>query len=138
MRLVNIYDYEEEVRIITLWDLLGERLPHQNISHKAMPTKEEHAAFVERKPYPVWYFICPNADLDLIYGSIYLTQNREIGIHIFRCYQGYGVGTKAIQELMAIHNGPFYANIAPSNDGSQAFFERMGFRHIQNTYKFGE
>jgi len=135
MRLVNIYDYPEQTRLDTLWELLKERKPHTSISHKKMPSRENHEQFVEGKPYAVWYFICPDENLDMIYGSIYLTNQREIGIQMFEKCQGYGGGTKAVKELMNIHKGPYFANISPKNEASMQFFEGLGFKHVQNTFR---
>ena len=40
-----------------LYDLLLERDPKANISHKKMPTFTEHLKFVKSKPYSKWYVI---------------------------------------------------------------------------------
>ncbi len=40
MRLVDIYSVTDAAD--TLWRLLAEREPHQNISHRRMPTLQEH------------------------------------------------------------------------------------------------
>jgi len=135
MRLVNAYDYDQGTRLDVMWDLLFERKPHQNISHKKMPTWAEHKRFIEARPYAVLYFIAPDDDLDTVFGTLYLTANREIGIQVFEKHHGYGVGTKAMEELNRIHKGPFLANINPANEASIAFFEKHGFKHIQNTYR---
>ncbi len=134
MRLMSVYLYEEGRRWQVLYNLLQERTPEQSISHKGMPTYEDHKRFVESNPYAAWYFLC-GEDYEMIYGSMYLTRDREIGLFVFEKYQHQGVGSLAMKELMKIHKGPFYANISPENEASQKFFERHGFRHIQNTYK---
>lgn len=134
MRLINIYDFDEEGRLGVLYELLSERTPEQSISHKGMPTLTEHKQFVERHPYSVWFFIVGD-DNDTIYGSLYLTVDREIGIAVFKDAREQGVGSDAIKELFKIHKGPFYANINPENKQSMDFFEGKGFKHIQNTLK---
>jgi len=135
MRLMSIYNYPKEMRLAKLYKLLKERTPAQSISHKKMPSRKEHEAFIERKPYAIHYFICPSEDLDKIWGAVYLTCSREIGVQVFEKHKGYGVGTKAIEELMEIHKGPYLANIAPSNLESSRFFKKLGFHMIQHTYK---
>lgn len=93
-----------------------------------MPTWEEHLAFIDSNPYAAWYIIWPRL------GSIYLTRNDEVGIHLCRDARGNGVGSRAVQKLMAMHPRPRYlANIAPGNTGSLRFFERLGFSCIQHT-----
>ena len=64
IKLVNIYNYDRQDRMETLWELLQERTPAQSISHKEMPTFKQHKKFVDSKPYAVWYMIdsAQNAD----------------------------------------------------------------------------
>jgi len=135
MRLVNIREFETKRRNRVLHDLLEERTPEQSISHTKMPSYSEHCDFVGNHPYSIWYFICAEENYDVIYGSLYLTTNREIGIQVFERYVGTGVGSLAMKELLLIHKGPFMANINPANERSIKFFERQGFKHIQNTYQ---
>ena len=48
--------YAEPSCWVIPFKLLDERVPEQNISHKAMPTWPEHRDFVLSRPYPRWYF----------------------------------------------------------------------------------
>lgn len=134
IELKDIYEMTElefSNAVITLYDLLKERPAYANISHKKMPTFQEHVAFVKRMPYDAWYII-RTAKMNI--GSIYLTERSEIGIFIFKSFAKLGYGTQAIELLRARHDGPLYANIAPENFASQAFFQRNGFKKIQETY----
>ena len=120
------YDYS------VLYDLLEQRTPEQSISHKAMPTWDDHCAFVRSQPYAAWYLIAVgNATV----GAIYLTHQCEIGIAIFHLHKRKGYASAAVKELMRLHPGKFIANINPRNEASIRFFEGMGFAHIQNTYE---
>jgi RimJ/RimL family protein N-acetyltransferase len=117
-----------------LYALLKERQPHQNINHKHMPTWDEHVAFVQSKPYSAWYLIEHN---DAIVGSSCLTATNEIGVFIFSAFQGRFLGPAAVTLLMEKHPATrFLANINPANQSSITIFEKLGFRHIQNTYEF--
>ena len=62
-----------------LYELLNERNSKSNISHKKMPTFNQHTKFIISKPYSKWYIIYYN---DKKAGSIYLSRQNEIGIHI--------------------------------------------------------
>lgn len=133
MELLSIYGFNSHYPIVLLYDLLGERTPDQSISHKSMPTINEHSNFVLSRPYKRW---------DLIYvedhgfvGAIYLTYVNEIGIGVLRNHQGHHYGIEAVRLLMAREVGPFLANINPNNQGSIAMFAKLGFGHIQNTYR---
>lgn len=162
MRLENIYIAAESSEILTegvryrditadpmavhiLYELLEERKPHQNISHKELPDYEDHENFVASDPYKAWFlieipipssqsFAHPEGAHEVI-GTIYLTHQNEIGIQLFERYIGEGYGEMAVKILMDAFEGPFYANISPYNQGSIRFFEKMGFQHIQQTYK---
>lgn len=130
IELVPITRYARRVEI--LYDMLKERRPEQSISHREMPTIEQHAKFVHDMPYQAWYFILY---MDEIIGNIYLTRNREIGIHLFERYQGKGFGPKAVRKLMSMWPGEFLANINPKNEASRQMFEKLGFYHIQDTLR---
>jgi len=123
--------YREKAACKFLYDAMKERTPDQSISHKKMPTMDEHAAFFYSKPYTAWYLLKVD---DEYVGSIYLTDNREIGIFILNKHQGKGYGSQAVSEIMSKWPGPIYANINPRNEASIAFFEKLGAKHIQNTF----
>src|SRR5260221_5761064 len=125
--------YSTDSALITLYQLLQERKPEQNISHEKMPTWEEHVAYIAKRPVPHWYLI---EDGGPWIGSIYLSRRREIGIWIFSAEQRKGYGTAAVHNVMLLHPGEFYANVAPMNLDSHAFFNRMDFKITQATYKF--
>lgn len=129
MILVDVYS--DPFAAGVLWKLLGERDKTVNISHKEMPSFPEHLEFIDSTPYPYWYLI---HDIDFV-GSVYLTEQREIGVFILKDYFGKGYAHRAISELMSIHPGKFLANINPENKPSISLFENIGFKHIQNTYE---
>ncbi len=129
--LVNIYNEEDHMQI--LYGFLSERTPEQSISHKEMPSIEDHIDFVDSEPYLAWYFIVDDFQ---IVGSVYLTKQREIGISIGEDWRGCGYGSAAVKMLMERHPGKFLANINPDNDVSIKFFAQFGAKHIQNTYEF--
>jgi len=116
-----------------LYELLNERDPTVNISHKKMPTYENHLKFVMSKPYSKWYIIKSKSQR---VGSIYLSKQNEIGIFIKNGMQGKGIGKKAMQLLMKKNPRTRYlANVNPKNIKSIDFFKKNGFRLIQYTYE---
>lgn len=130
MNLLSVYERPD--RALVLYQLLEERDPSANISHKAMPSWEDHVRFVESKPYEAWYFI-ENAT---IAGACYLSRQNEIGVAVFKAHQGNGYGPWAVQALMLKHGRRRYlANVSPHNERSAEMFEGLGFTHIQNTYE---
>jgi len=116
-----------------LYELLGERKPIENISHKKMPIYREHVKFVNSKPYSRWYVVhYRNQKV----GTIYLTKRNEIGIHIKKGYQRHGLGKYAMNLLIKKNpNKRYLANINPKNKKSIKFFTKQGFKLIQYTYE---
>ena len=62
-----------------LYELLQNRDPIYNISHKKMPSFDEHKKFVLSEPYLNWYAI--SLDTKKI-GAAYLSFDDEIGISL--------------------------------------------------------
>lgn len=131
--LIPVDEFPGGVEVLYL--LLEERTPDQSISHKDMPTFEEHKRFVENNPYQYWYLIFDKDEEEAV-GSIYLTYQREIGISIFKDCRGNGYATDAIKVLKKRHPGRFLANINPKNKASITLFtEKFNARLIQETYE---
>lgn len=130
--------YETPSAAELLLELLAERDPIANISHKQMPTREQHLEFVRSKPYAEWWFIIINYPIESggreMVGVCYLTKQNEIGIQIFRRHQRRGYASAALAQMLDLHKGKrLLANIAPGNEKSFALFKRYGFTACQVT-----
>jgi RimJ/RimL family protein N-acetyltransferase len=131
MRLIDVYEDLRQCRFIAthaslelLFQLLQERLPEESISHKEMPTWEEHCAFVLSQPYEAWYVI----EVDGYQrGAIYLSRQREIGVAILKGQRGHGYALDAVHRLMEHHAGRFLWNANPRNTASIALAKKLGF-----------
>ena len=116
-----------------LFDLLKERDPRVNISHRKMPTYSQHAKFIKSKPYSKWYIILKSKQK---IGSIYLSKNDEIGIFLSKKFQGKNVGNFALNKLMKKNpRKRFLANVNPKNKKSISFFKNNNFKLIQYTFE---
>jgi RimJ/RimL family protein N-acetyltransferase len=116
-----------------LYNLLEQRDVSVNISHKSMPTYEQHVVFIASKPYPYHKVI---QSYGRSVGVIYVTPHHEVGIQIEKSELRKGYGNEALHQLIVDHLGQrLLANINPANTPSIGFFEGAGFRHIQNTYE---
>lgn len=131
MLLESVYNDQNYVKV--LYDLLKERTPEQSISHKKMPTFQEHEKFVDSIPYRGWFII--KNEYNIPVGSIYLTHQREIGVFIFREWQGRGFGKEAVQKLMEMFPGKFLWNVNPNNPQSTRLVEKLSGKLIQWTYE---
>lgn len=108
-----------------LYQILSEREPHQNISHKELPSYEAHINFVDAKPYKEWYIIYHNGPA---VGSIYISHNNEIGLFVLKEFQGKGFGSWALNFILENNKHTvFRANINPMNFKSIQFFKKFGF-----------
>ena len=115
-----------------LFDLLKQREGIVNISHKSLPTWEEHIEFIKNNTYQSWDIIWVD---NVRIGNIYLTDRDELGIFLDKKSQSNGYGSIAINEFMKKNGKKRYlANINPTNYKSIQFFGKHGFIHIQNTY----
>ena len=119
-----------------LFDLLKERDPRVNISHRKMPTYSQHTKFIKSKPYSKWYIILKSKQK---IGSIYLSKNDEIGIFLSKKFQGKNVGNFALNELMKKNpRKRFLANVNPKNKKSIQFFKNNKFKLIQHTFELNK
>jgi RimJ/RimL family protein N-acetyltransferase len=131
MNLVSVHRVKEACKI--LYDLLKTRTPDVNISHKEMPSYDEHRKFFASCPYREWDLIQVD---DAWIGAIYLTYSSEIGIALFPDYRGKHYGPDAITMFMSKHpTARFLANINPNNEVSIKAFQSLGFKLIQHTYE---
>ena len=130
LKLVSKSDYR------FLYDLLMERNPRANISHKKMPAYSKHVSFVSAKPYSKWYVIFYGVNKA---GSIYLTSQNEIGIFIKKSFQNKQICNIALRIL--IQKNPkkrYLANVNPKNKKSIRFFKNNGFKLIQYTFELSK
>lgn len=126
-----------------LYRLLRERSAEGsvNISHRAMPSWEEHLAFIDSTPFRAWYLIEVEGQ---IVGYVSATFQNEIGIVLFQKYRSSGYGARAVKMLMEKHAplpaipskraAEWLANINPANERSVRMFCGLGFRVRQVTY----
>ena len=127
LKLVSKSDYR------FLYDLLKERDSRVNISHKKMPTYNEHLKFIKSKPYTKWYIVKWGTQK---IASIYLTSQNEIGIFIKKTHQNKNLGGIIMSKL--IQKNPrerYLANVSPKNKISENFFKSYGFKFIQKTFE---
>jgi RimJ/RimL family protein N-acetyltransferase len=121
--------------LLLLWRCLLERPKRANISHDGtLPLWENHVEFVKGKPYREWKVIKIFVDGEwMSCGNTYITKNNEIGIFILKQYQRRGIALSVVKKISA--GKELLANIAPRNYPSQRLFKKLGFVHIQNTYR---
>jgi len=116
-----------------LYDLLKNKDPNANISHKKMPSYDEHVEFVMSKPYTNWYII--EYDKKNV-GAIYLSKQDEIGISISNDYEYDQIVKPALKLLMKLNQRKRYlANTSPKDVRSQEFLLKNGFTGLEYVYE---
>ena len=116
-----------------LYDLLKERNPRANISHKKMPTYRQHVSFVSSKPYSKWYVILYD---DRKVGSLYLSKQNEIGISFVDSSFHNQLGNHVLKLLIKKNPRKRYlANVSPLNKKLQNFFIHNNFTQLEYTYE---
>ena len=119
--------------VLFLYDLLKIRDPLANISHKKMPSYDEHVNFILSNPYPIWYIIEYE---EKKIGSVYLSKQDEIGISLVDNSLYDKIGKSVIKLL--IKNNPrkrYLAKVSPQNKKLQNFFVNNGFIGLEYTYE---
>jgi len=152
VRLIDIYSDGRGERLA--YELLKERPLEHGISHKRMPTWEEHLHFMHSAPHPfrLWLVIetddfnarDPRLARQVPVGVIEVLPSNEFGVHVLKRYQGHGIGRSAVElfiktheplpPIPAVRNGRWLANVAPANKRAAEFFQKLGFTKIQETY----
>ena len=116
-----------------LYEILSERATNENISHKEMPTYKNHTKFVLSKPYKKWYIIYYKKQK---FGSIYLTDLNEIGIHFKKNQISDSLIIKCIELLVSKNREKrFLININPRNKKLIKIIKKNKFKLIQYTYE---
>ena len=116
-----------------LYDLLKTRDSRANISHKKVPSYDEHVHFILSNPYTIWYIIEYEGKK---IGSVYLSKQDEIGISLVDDSLYDKIGKSVIKSL--IKNNPrkrYLANVSPQNKKLQDFFVNSGFTGLEYTYE---
>ena len=116
-----------------LYELLKNKDPSTNISHKKMPSYDEHIEFVMLKPYTNWYIIeCDKKNV----GSIYLSKQDEIGISIDNDYEYDKIVRPALKLLVKLNPRKRYlVNVSPDDIRSQEFLLKNGFTGLEYVYE---
>jgi len=116
-----------------LYELLKNKDPNSNISHKKMPSYDEHVKFVMSEPYTIWYII--EYDKKNV-GAIYLSKRDEIGISINNDSEYDQIVKIALKLLMELNPRKRYlANVSPNDVRSQEFLLKNGFTGLEYIYE---
>ena len=123
-----------------LYDFLKKR--KHKISHKTLPSFEEHAKFVISHPYRVWFLI---KTTEGYIGSIYAYKNNGIGISVNfgkEHFIGPAISlflkkNRPLKAIKSVRSAEFGVYAAPTDKKLISALKSLGARFAQVTYLFG-
>ena len=136
MQLEDVVPTTEQIEI--LYDQLKNRI--HNISHKKIPTLEDHKLFIKNNPYRAWYII---KDSNCMIGNIYVQFDNSIGLNckndisevqIKNIFNLIRSRISPLEAKSSVRSGNFFINVASSNKSLQRKLSSIGLEETQRTY----
>lgn len=112
-----------------LYGVLIQRLqdPDSNISHKTLPSWDEHVAYLRSGAYRVHYLATLGERADFCLGHCYVDYRDCVGVYVQVGFRRHGIAKWMLAELIARHPPPLVANVNPKNGASLRLFRNAGF-----------
>ena len=136
LRFEEVSGAPEQIEI--LLELLRKR--KHSISHERIPAPEDHAEFVAKHPYRIWWLVRAE---ERVIGAAYLTKENALGIHLMtddpKTYQK--VIEKICREnqplpaIPSVRPGFLYANVAPDNLTLNQALLNLGAEQTQSSFR---
>jgi hypothetical protein len=128
---------KKPAQIKSLYKLLNQR--KYSISSSKKPSFSEHTRFVRAHPYRAWYLIEVN---NTHIGSIYIQRDNSIGVNLLdennalvpSILQQLLLRWKPLTPIPSVRPAGFFINVPSANSALQKEIQKMGGKHIQNTY----
>ena len=122
-----------------LYKILKKRI--YSISHNRLPSLSEHREFVSQHPYRLWNIIKLNNE---IIGAFYLCFDNSVGINLINpelnvyleIIKKILITYTPLKERKSLRSKYFIFNSNPKNHTLIEALEKIGFKHIQNTYAY--
>ena len=113
-----------------------------SISHRVLPSYDNHKEFVTKHSYRAWFII---KSTDLVLGNVYVQHDNSIGLNC--CNQISEIQIKSILDLISIKLKPlapipsirssnFFLNVATSNIELQNKLTNLGLIESQRSFVF--
>lgn len=113
-----------------------------SISHRVLPSYDNHKEFVAKHPYRAWFII---KSTDFVLGNVYVQYDNSIGLNC--CNQISEIQIKSILDLISIKLKPlapipsvrssnFFLNVATSDIELQVKLSNLGLIESQRSFVF--
>ncbi len=123
-------------------DILYDHLKNRNcgISHKLLPSYQDHIVFVKNNPYRYWAMVSEN---NLPVGTVYLQTNNSIGLNLLQPTRHLVSETlrhirenfKPATEIKSKIPYYFYVNVACANEKLSKILLELDAIPLQTSYK---
>ena len=138
LKLIKV-DFKNPLHNKLLYEFLKKR--EFNISHKNLPTYQNHLKFVKNNPYRKWFLISYNFET---IGSIYILYDNGIGIDIPKInYKIIGdilkivfLKIKPLKAVPSIRTNNFHINVASKNNSMYKSVIHSGGVLKQHSFEF--
>ena len=136
MELEDIIPTSKQINI--LYIQLKKRV--HNISHKKIPSFQNHKLFIKNNPYRAW---CIVKESKSVIGNVYVKFDNSIGLN---CYNDVSsaqlknilslikLKISPLKEKPSIRSKDFFINIASSNKSLRKKINSIGLVETQRTY----
>ena len=125
-------------QIETLYAQLKNR--SHNISHKSIPSFDEHTEFVQNHPYRKWIIV---KDAEIAIANVYIQYNNSIGLNVDSLVTCEQI-TKILKGIYALHSPlpavpsvrfeEFFLNVASDNKMLQNVLSSLGFSEVERSF----
>lgn len=125
-------------QIETLYAQLKNR--SHNISHKILPSFDEHTEFVHNYPYREWIIMKDNGRA---IGNVYIHFDNSIGLHfesskyfdrVDEVLRFVNTSCLPLPAQPSMRIGEFFFRVSPDNRLLQERLSILGFREVERTY----
>jgi len=115
-----------------------------NISHKELPTYEEHKKYVTYHPYRAWFIIWKD---EVALGNVYIQNDNSIGLNCsnnisqLQIEKTLNILTSEFQPLdpvPSVRIGKFFLNVAASNVKLQDKLKSIGLIEKQRSFIYDQ
>ena len=138
MKFIEINNEITKKNLEFLYELLKAR--KHSISHKEIPSFDEHSSFVENHPYYKWFIVEKQSSL---IGSIYIHNDNSIGIDILDQFEIFIPDVLKFLEqkyrplpyIKSVRSKNFFLNLSPQNKELQDLLISLGYEISQISFE---
>lgn len=138
MKFIEVNNLINKSNLKFLYELLKTR--EYSISHKEIPSFEEHSNFVQNHPYHKWFIIENQSNL---IGSLYIHKDNSIGLDILNQFEELIPDLLSLLEkrykplpyIKSVRSKNFFLNVSPKNKRLHDLLISSGYEISQVSFE---